>query len=714
VVAMGRVCVAFFWHMHQPWYLWPNSRQAAMPFTRLHACSAYSDMPWLLSQLDDTRVTFNLVPSLISQLEGCAAGDITDRALELSLRDPADLGLDDQRYLLTHMCGGQPAGGMAASPRYGELLHKRGVDRKPDTIDRACRLFREDELRDLQVLFNLAWCGFALATESEVVRELRVKDRDFTEDEKLALLDEMQAAVGRVVELYAEVAREDRAELTCSPFYHPIMPLLCDMRDAERRIPASQLPDTPWREPAEARRQLRDGLDYHERVFGARPRGIWPSEGAVSDAALALIAEEGLAWAASDEEVLAAGLDLDDRPSPDQLYRPWLAADGRLSLVFRDHRLSDLIGFVYRDWSARDAARDFVGRLRRIAGRAGDGDRPPLVSVILDGENPWGWYPDAGEAFLRELYQRIEADDELETTTVGGYLERFPAQDRLASVFPGSWIDHSFSTWIGGREHRRAWELLGGALEAVKRHAPGDDGYDDAVRHLMIAEGSDWFWWYSESQHTLDADIFDALFRAHVAEVYGSLGEQPPAEVQEPIYAERVSRLTREAVGWMRAAIDGRVSSYFEWQAAALLRTSGLASAMQRSQFVVHEIYFGFDAENLWLRLDTDGPAADRLRGCRLDIVFAGEPEHVMSIVADPDADTPAASGDLRDEVECEVGRIIEARLPLRVLDTGPGDTLRPAVVVGREGRVIERWPELGFLQVAVPSEEAVASSWFV
>ncbi len=711
---MGRVNVAFVWHMHQPWYVWPDSSRAALPFARLHACSAYYDMPWLLRKFDGTHVTFNLVPSLVEQIQGYVRGEIVDRAAELSRRDPDALTLDDQRYLLTHMCGGHPGGAMATSARYGELSHKRGVDRKPETIDRACRLFTEDEYLDLQVLFNLAWCGFALANTSDIIRELRAKDRDFTPDEKDALLEEMDRTVALVVDEYAHAAGEGRAELICSPRYHPILPLLTNMGDAERRIPASRLPEHLWHEPEEARRQLREGLGRHAEVFGARPRGIWPSEGSISDAALRITAEEGVGWAASDEEVLAATLGNTDRPSAHDLYRPWSAAGGRLSLIFRDHRLSDMIGFVYRDWEPADAAEDFISRLKAAGDRfeRSDGDAPPLISVILDGENPWGWYADAGEGFLSELYAGIEADDDLHTVTISEHLDEHPPQDELAAVFPGSWIDHSFSTWVGGDEHRQAWTLLTGALEAVKRYPDDGEALEHARRHLMIAEGSDWFWWYSENQHTLDADIFDELFRSQIAHVYMALGEEPPATVEEPIYAEKISRLTREAVGPMTANVDGRITSYFEWQPAALMRTSGLASAMQRSQFVVKEMYFGFDEQNLWLRLDTVTPSAETLRDCRMEVLFAGEVSHTITVTGEHGDGAPAVNGTLCEDAECAVGRIFEARVPLARLDVKLGGTLRLAIVLGREGRVIERWPELGFLQVAVPSREDMVAAW--
>ena len=710
---MRRVHVAFVWHMHQPWYLWPGSQLAALPFARLHACSAYYDMPWLLGQFEHTRVTFNLVPSLIEQLEGYARGEIVDRAMELSRLNPDDLTLDDQRYLLAHMCGGHPAATMAASARYGELLHKRGVDRNSETIDRACRIFSTEEYRDLQVLFNLAWCGFALDHESDVVHALRQKDRNFTEDEKIALLDVMDRTVAGVIDTYRAAAERGCAELTCSPHYHPILPLLAKMEDAERRIPAARLPQPYWREPEEARRQLRKGIDHHERVFGSRPHGLWPSEGSVSDEALRIAAEEGVQWAASDEEVLAMSLGLSDRPSPSQRYRPWLAADGRLGMIFRDHRLSDLIGFVYRDWSAADAAEDFVTRLRSVAEATGDG-APPLVSVILDGENPWGWYPDAGEGFLRALYEGIEAADDVQAVTVSEHLEEFPPQSRLSSVFPGSWIDHSFRTWIGGKEHRRAWELLTGALEAVKRDRHDPDAVEQARRHLMIAEGSDWFWWYSENQHTLDADIFDALFRSHVAATYRALGEEPPEAVEEPIYAEKISRLAREAAGPMTANIDGRITSYFEWQPAALLRTAGLASAMQRSSYIVQELHFGFDDRNLWLRLDTDRPALEALSECRMEVVFSGEVEHTIAVTGMGHGEPVEVNGTLCAEAQCVVDQIFEARIPLAVVDLQPGGTLKLAVIIAREGHILERWPELGFLQVEVPTQEDMVSSWVI
>jgi alpha-amylase/alpha-mannosidase (GH57 family) len=709
--------VAFVWHMHQPWYLWPGTREAALPFVRLHACASYYDMPWLLHDFDRTHATFNLVPSLTEQIARYARAEITDRSLELCRRDPADLEPADRRHLLTRFRTGHPVNATETSPRYAQLLHKRGLGRNAERIDAVASKFSDDELRDLQVWLNLAWCGYALRAESEVVRELRARDRGFSEDDKLALLDEMQGVLPRVLPLYRSLAEGGTAELTTSPYYHAILPLLCNMSDAERRIAPARLPGRLWREPGEARRQLVRARRHHESNFGVAPRGLWPSEGAVSDAALAEVDAAGFSWVASDEEVLAHTLDgqAQVRPDPPTLYRPYRVGAGDLAIVFRDHRLSDLIGFVYRDWSPTDAADDMMGRLRRIAAALPTAAHPPLVCVILDGENPWGWYSDGGEGFLRALYAAIETDPHIQTVTVGDYLEQFPPQERLESVFPGSWIEHSFGTWIGGEQHRRAWELLTDALDATRGREPSEAA-QRAREHLMIAEGSDWFWWYSTQHYSLDANLFDALFRDNIAEVYRALGEDAPAPVGEPIVQVSEWRLDREAVGLMQPTIDGLVSSYFEWRPAALLRTSGLASTMHRSDFVVSEVYVGHDLENLWLRVDTAGTALSSLQGHELQFLFEGEPPRRLSLQW-PDDASPSQTviaGELSSAAQVAAGKVIEAGIQLGALGVDPGATVGLAVVLLQHGRPVERWPEVGFLELQLPTEDSLLGAWFV
>ncbi len=718
---MPALKVAFVWHMHQPWYLWPGTREAALPFARLHACSGYYDMPWLLNHFARTTVVFNLVPSLTEQIVRHARGETTDHLLELSRRPAGDLEPEEQADLLTHFATGHPESVLEASPRYARLLHKRGLVRHTESIQQVSRLFTVEEYRDVQVWLNLAWCGYALRREAEVVRELRAKDQGFTEDEKLALLDAMREATGRVLPLYREVAAAGRAELTTSPFYHPILPLLCDMRDADRVIPRADLPERLWQAPAEARAHLERAVAHHEAQFGVRAQGLWSPEGAVSDASLALIEEAGFDWTASDQHILALSL----RPPAlgrllaEDLYRPYRVGDGNLALIFRDHGLSDRIGFIYRGWKPADGAQDLVGYLRRIASVLPASGPPGLVSIILDGENPWGSYPDGGEGFLRELYAAIEAAPDLETTSVSRYLQEFPPQARLDSVFPGSWIDHSFRTWIGNAEHKRAWTLLGGALDTVQQATAAGSGASSDVLarardHLMIAEGSDWFWWQSEQHHAEDEPVFDALFRSNIAEVYRRLGLPVPVELGEAISAAKSGWLTQDALAPMHATLDGRVTDYFEWQGAALLRTSAMASAMHRCECVVLEIYLGFDPDTLWLRVDTVGRADETLRGCRLRFLFAGETERelVLQWPADGAEGPPQVLGDLAAGAQAAVDRIVEVGISLSALGAQTGGEVRVALAVECGDRPIERWPQLGFLTLKLPTEDSLTDQW--
>jgi alpha-amylase/alpha-mannosidase (GH57 family) len=713
---MPSVRVAFVWHMHQPWYLWPEGSEAALPFARLHGYAGYYDMPWLLARSPGVRVTFNLVPSLMAQLSGYAQGKITDRPLELCRRPAADLTPDEQAYLLRHFHAGHPDHLRDAGPRYGQLSHKRGLlgtGAVPSASDPDLSV---GELLDLQVWMNLACCGYALRRESTVVRELWAKDRGFTEAEKTALLDELQAALGRVPGLYTAVRGAGQAELTASPYYHPILPLLCNMRDASRRIRREDLPEELWKAPEDAALHLRRAREQHAARFGEAPEGLWPSEGAVSDAALGLAAEAGFRWAASDEEVLLNSLrpETEGRSSPTELYRPYRVGDTGLSLVFRDRALSDRIGFAYRAWDPADAAADLIGQLRSIGAAWTDRNRSPLVCVILDGENAWGAYPDGGEGFLRALYAQIAAEPELQATSPGEYLREFPPTERLAAVFPGSWIDHSYRTWIGGAEHRRAWALLGRAREAVVRADAGSRA-ERALDYLLRAEGSDWFWWYSEFHEDEYEPVFDALFRANLGAVYGALGLPEPADLAEPISAVSFGWLIRSPAGYIHPTLTGRVTDYFEWQPAGLLRTSAMASAMHRSAHVVCEIYFGFDREALFLRVDTVGPAREVLADGALTLAFPGLPDRELTLAPGPGgAGAVTLTGGLAPAAQAALDTIVEARLDLAAIGVQPGQFLAFALSVRSDGRTVERWPQRGFIRVEAPAEDVVASSWIV
>src|SRR5579871_2782328 len=409
----GKLHLALVWHLHQPYYKDDLTGTYLLPWVRLRSAKDYHKMAALLDGYPKIRQTFNLVPSLLEQIEDYSQGSYQDLFLNISSRPAADLTAEEREFLLTWMRESPRFLRVQSSPRYLELA---GRD--------ARALFTTDDLRDLQVWFNLAWCDPAWAENDPRLAALRVKDRGFSEGDKTQLFEAMLEQVARVIPKYRELAARGQAELTYSPYYHPILPLLADAAGARLASPGLPLPELPFAHPEDAAAQLKLGREAFERLLGVKPAGLWPPEMAVGESMLPLVAEAGVQWMISDEGVLGRSLDLgisrdgDGRPDqPDLLYTPWTAeAGGReVTMVFRDALLSNLIGFEYHRLPPLDAARDFVGKLRRIAEH--QGERDFLVTVALDGENAWDFYTRDGHDFLNALYTELEAAEDIVCTT---------------------------------------------------------------------------------------------------------------------------------------------------------------------------------------------------------------------------------------------------------------------------------------------------------
>src|SRR5437762_9665207 len=377
--------VAILWHMHQPYYEDLATREHILPWVRLHALKDYYGMAALLREFPGVRVTFNLVPSLLVQLEAFAEDRARDPYLALSLKPAEELSESDVAFILENFFHAQRQRMIDIYPRYAELLARRGGS-LPTPADRraAASRFSRDDLRDLQVWHKLAWIDpFYLAGDSRL-RRLVAKDRGFTEDDKQQLREVELELLNRVIPEYREAVARGQIEVSASPFYHPILPLLCDTDIYLRTHPDSRMPRERFIHPEDAAEQLTRAVTYHERLFGRRPVGLWPSEGSVSDAMIPLVAAAGFKWLATDELILARTLNAtfsrDARghvEQPEWLYTPYRIRAGSASIagVFRDHVLSDLIGFSYAGWNADAAAEDFVNRLveagRRYRDRTG-------------------------------------------------------------------------------------------------------------------------------------------------------------------------------------------------------------------------------------------------------------------------------------------------------------------------------------------------------
>ncbi len=706
---MPRIYLCFLWHMHQPFYKDLITGQYKMPWTRLHALKDYYGMARLLEEFPQVRVTFNLVPSLVAQVEEYAAGAADDPWLTCALRPAESLSEPELDLILRNFFAANPERMIDRYPRYGELHDAwRAADRNPQ---RARLLFGTPAVRDLQVLSQLAWFDEEYLSGDPEVRELVRQGRDYTLADQERLARKQSEIVRAVLPVHREFQRRGQIEISTTPYYHPILPLLCDSNIAETAHPYVPLP-TRFRYPQDARLQLERARRYMEERLGAAPAGLWPSEGSVSDEVLGIAAELGFRWAASDNGVLGRTL---GRPAGvEDTYRPYLWRQGgrEMRMLFRDHALSDLIGFVYARLGAAEAARDLLERIHENCRGLLAAGRDALVPVILDGENAWETYERNGRPFLRELYRRITADSQLEALTVSQALERMEPLP-LDHVFPGSWIGANFDIWIGAEEDNRAWEHLLRARQTFDLHGgqASEPARALALEELLIAEGSDWCWWYGPEHASDYRAEFDQLFRTHLANVYRALNLSPPDELSRPILTVAVRDYHVAPSGPIRPVIDGEATSYFEWLGAGSYRVEARSGAMHGKRFLIHEVHYGSDGVHLYVRLDFQPMALDALPGAevRLSIQSCAEPTLVSCFVLRFEQGAvklakvawakPLHAGAAPGEFAFR--KLLEARFALAALGARFGQSVRLELSLWKEGLPLDAIPQHGSIEIS-------------
>jgi alpha-amylase/alpha-mannosidase (GH57 family) len=721
----GPVLLALVWHMHQPSYRDALTGRTLLPWTRLHATKDYADMVTVLRRHPPVHATFNLTPVLLEQLEAIASGE-TDLYLELARKPAEAVTGEEQHFLARHFFSVSETLMLDPYPRYRELKARCAPAAGPRG-SREPRLTPE-EIRDLQTWFHLAWVDPEYRSV-EPIRSLFAKGRGFTEAEKGALLEWGVALAARVVEVYREAAAAGQIEITTSAYHHPILPLL-ESTDAPREVSASvSLPNPPFRAPEDAALQLRRARETHARRFGAPPPGTWPPEGAVSQAALSLLREAGFGWCASDETVLARAL---GRPQaggdgwPGALYRPYRVETeaGALAMVFRDRVLSDRIGFTYMAWDPERAAEDFVARVLDCGARARkDGVADPLVTVILDGENCWESYPEDGHRFLESLYRRIAGEAGLVAVTVGEALARHAPTETVRHVPVGSWIAPDLSVWVGHAEKNRAWAELRRAheryQEAVRSGGLPAERLERAREELLVAEASDWFWWYGDDHQSAHKEEFDVLFRSHVICAYNLLGLPAPAAVRRSLRGAAPEGPNGERPPFVSPSLDGRDTHFYEWRNAELYDAASDQGADHRTGGIIRRILFGLSERDLYMRVDGVGSAAKpgsalalRFRLPRVieaRVPLAGAPRGPLVWTPAPDA---AAGSGAPDPGEFAAGVLTEIRVPLAVLGAGPETALRWSVALEESGEVLETIPRTGDLTTTTLGADFAVRNW--
>jgi alpha-amylase/alpha-mannosidase (GH57 family) len=638
---MNRVHLMMLWHMHQPQYRDPATGRYVLPWTRLHALKDYWGMVRVLEEFPRLHATFNVVPSLGAQLEEYASGKFDEPCFTIAFRPAANLTFEDKSEILLRAFQLNYDHLLARWPRFIELhqwVSSQGSER-------VVQSFGERDWRDLQVLSQLAWMDEEYLASDPVVSRLARKGIDFTEQDKQQLSEKQIELLGRVLPEYKKAAAAGQIEISATPFYHPILPLLCDTDVARISNFATPLPVPPFRHPEDAREQLWRARRYHERVFGKAPDGLWPSEGSVSEESLSIAAELGFKWFASDEGVLGhtlgAGFGRDGAGVPanaDKLYSPLRVRVGSREMVgfFRDHYLSDLVGFVYSRMDAVTAAEDLYQRIRAIGERVQIG-RPLTVSLILDGENAWEYFPGNGREFLRQFYRRIDNDPDIQALTASEAAAAAGEIPRNNGIFPASWINANFDVWIGSGEDVVAWEHLNRARDFYTQqvdnaakgfpNAPTAKQLSAAYEAILAAEGSDWCWWYGPEHSSANDAEFDAFYRKLLTEVYRSLGAEAPDVLAEPIKRQPERALILPPSAYLKVKVDGRESTYFEWMGAGLYSADRRSSAMHGRLTILHELRYGFDEKRFYLRADMFSEALAEVRDGEFRITLRAEQE---------------------------------------------------------------------------------------
>jgi len=537
-----RLRVVFCWHMHQPDYRDLISGQYHQPWTYLHAIKDYADMAAHLEAHPGARAVVNFTPILLEQLDDYARsvnGMLED---DVSIPDPLLAALAEPALPVDH---GERETLVSACLRANE---NRLIKRFPQ-FSRLVELARSfvsqrhaleyvsrDFISDLIVWYHLAWLGESVRRNDTRIAALMKKGSHFSLHERRELLKVIGEILQGLLPRYRALAEAGQVELSVTPYTHPIVPLLLDIKCASEAMPDAPMPAVEAY-PGGAERvrwHLQRGIDCFERHFGFKPDGCWPSEGSVSDATLAALDEFGFRWAATGESVLhhstaALGNPIDDESSH-YLFQPHRVAHSKPVCFFRDDKLSDKIGFVYSDWHADDAVADLVHHLESIE-ESFRSKNKAVVSIIMDGENAWEYYPENAYYFLTELYSRLEDHPRLKLTTFSECLDEDVPVNHLPHLVPGSWVYGTFSTWIGEPGKNRAWEMLVDA-----KHA-----YDQAVAtglsakklnraeiQLAVCEGSDWFWWFGGDNPAETVSAFDEMYRMHLSRLYQILGKEPP------------------------------------------------------------------------------------------------------------------------------------------------------------------------------------------
>lgn len=588
--------------MHQPVYQLTPTGDYLMPWVRLHAVKDYLDMVLILEKFPKIKLNFNLVPVLLDSLIDYGENDLHDIHSRLTITDVEDLTADDKEFIINNFFDANFHSMILPSEEYNRLYQKYQLNPENDI-----NMFSNQEYSDLMALFNLAWFDPIYKNIYPELKKLIKKGKDYTTEDRIKIIDIQRDIIRKIIPTYKKFSDEGRIEITTSPYYHPILPILLDIKSIKKSS-ENDLP-TNLKMELDAKMQTEMALDRMENIFGKRPRGIWPSEHCISSKELGLLKELGVDWTISDEGILSNSINFefvrDFRgylEDPYHLLKSYKYKDDGVNIIFRDSVIPNLIGFEYPNHPAESAANDLYDRIKVAQSKLlSSPDENHLITIAMDGENCWENYTADGSTFLSTIYSLIENDPSLETVLISDYLDK-DIQKPLNKISSGSWVNRNFKLWIDEPLKNLAWTYLKQVRDDFSSYVkqnPLNPNIEAARRELFICEGSDWFWWYGEPNDSGRDNIFDYIFREHLKNIYLFLGLEVPQYLDTPLLSA-ITKPSRYPKGEFTPVMDGKEKDDENWLNAGCIKIPD-GPVLKEDKFY-DKICFGYDKDNLYLR----------------------------------------------------------------------------------------------------------------
>jgi alpha-amylase/alpha-mannosidase (GH57 family) len=697
--------------MHQPYYKNDFTGFYELPWVFLHAIKDYYEMPKYFQKFTKIKAVFNLVPSLLAQVQDYAEGKANDVLLQILKKEVGGLSPEEKQKLIPNLFMANVENMILPSPRYTELLNKY----EREGASGKFQSFSNQDLLDLEILFLTAWTGTFIREEEKFIGQLILKDRNYTEEEKTSLFAALLNNVRAIIPLYNSLYKDGRIELSTTPFYHPIIPLLIDLTSAKEVYPNVVLPRKETSFSIDAAWQIDEAMKYFEKQFGEKPEGFWPSEGSISKESADMFSYFGAKWIASDEDVLSNSIrkPLNSKVNRNLLYKKYkyLSENGEIYVFFRDKKLSDMIGFHFADYSKDAAVDSFMEELKSIYDTT---NFNPHVNVILDGENAWEFYKDNGRHFLSALYERIENTPWIKTLTFSEAIEEesIPV-DTIDNIVAGSWIYGNLLTWIGHEEKNKAWEMLGLTRQKVDSQSErlSDRERAELYNELYIAEGSDWFWWYGDDHFSPQADVFDKLFRSHLINAFKIVSLPIPYELYTPIKAVAIGGVIKEPSDFIYPVIDGKISNFFEWMGSGVFNLRYDMGTMHTTSSYLKTLYWGFNQRYLFLRIEGDVNTLIN-KDFELEVKIFTKFESDICALLDELNKTVLFNGVVCDEILFGIKNIIELSIPLDTIKLENGDHIMFVARLKHKEEILERVPLYSYAKLTL--NKNIAYNWVV